>query len=1093
MRIPVIGTLLLLVLAVQAAPIVLREQLNQRYGTELVTYSLPADAGNLKAGTVWLTGPRGPLEGQISDVELAPNSQTVKSAKLSFIVDTLDPLATQTYTLVPVAQNMPVSDLRIARGNGQVEITTSKLGVRLLLGEKTYADPEAAAKVPGPLRGLRAANGAWAGGSALTGAVAVKSWTATLVDAGPVFAKVAYLYTFADGNTLQLTARVAAGDSAVRWTMAVKNDAPDQGIDFRLPPVPGMKQAFLPKGYGQWARVDRTLPVAAGAKPLFALSPNSSLVNIFPENPPNIVLAGEGGSEWQLRSREPGAWVDPAAPCTYGGQTQWELDMIPKSWANWQRKCMPVFYAADGTVTLRASLAKGGRVWLMSAGAPAVGDTLDWVKDLVLDWPADAKKPSPNVFLNKAELDAWRAGKGNEERAISVLREYGAKMGNFDVMRYGMLPAAQYDAVIDSPKLTPQDRALFRAQLAYLAYVMADPMCWSAERGYHSGNPNMSCSYILTLGVLACAMPDHPMAKTWADYASRWMEKWLADDVGLNGEWKPEGSHYGHVSVIPMMSYAIASQHAGFHDFLNDARLKQCILYFAKYSTPRDPQRKDARVSGAYGRGTSGDKIAEFGMAARMYAERDPAFSAVMQWMWAESGFPTNVGDSRLGGLEMSFLNRNLPAQAPVWGSELFPALGAVLRAGFCTPNESYVDVLSHVDSLRNLDMWTPGIGGISQWFGRGKPLSTCFTTDTGYSVRHELLRDGVRLGHNWGQPGDAKGPFGYYTALQAPSLVTQPTTDYVRTTVVNTTVDDRDWFPALAPPAFPRETLPTSAKLEWTRQVLFVKDTDPMGPAYLVLRDTTRGGQPTVWQFWTLSEKIGTPAEAADAAFLVDKPGMALRPARELPMSDRYTAVGQQGANVEYFIASPADTPRYTLRYGGKDNGQTPEWQDLLHLQLPGDGAYYVVLYPRPTAEAAPAFATLAGGKIIKVTSPMGTDYNLLATDATEATAEGVTLKGTVASVQQHGASLRLVLGAAGEARTAKLGLIAPGAATLAMADKSLTLTLPAGYPGGQVTLATSERWSLSGPKQGVTGSGKNGQLVLTIPAGVTSVTLVK
>lgn len=53
---------------------------------------------------------------------------------------------------------------------------------------------------------------------------------------------------------------------------------------------------------------------------------------------------------------------------------------------------------------------------------------------------------------------------------------------------------------------------------------------------------------------------------------------------------------------------------------------------------------------------------------------------------------------------------------------------------------------------------------------------------------------------------------------------------------------------------------------------------------------------------------------------------------------------------DVDYFIASPTDTPRHTLRYGGTWAGsKVPDYQDLLHLQLPGDGSYFIVVFPRP------------------------------------------------------------------------------------------------------------------------------------------------
>ena len=53
------------------------------------------------------------------------------------------------------------------------------------------------------------------------------------------------------------------------------------------------------------------------------------------------------------------------------------------------------------------------------------------------------------------------------------------------------------------------------------------------------------------------------MAAAWADRATRWEDKWLADEVGPNGEWLPEGSHYGMVSLEPMVAYAVAAQRAG--------------------------------------------------------------------------------------------------------------------------------------------------------------------------------------------------------------------------------------------------------------------------------------------------------------------------------------------------------------------------------------------------------------------------------------------------------------------------------------------------------------------------------------------------
>jgi hypothetical protein len=933
-------------------------------------------------------------------------------------------------------------------------------------------------------------------------------------------------YCFADGNTAGFTATVVAGDAAVRWDMLVRDDRPELGVEFRLPPVPGVMQAVTLQGYGQWSRGDRTAALKPGDKPFTWISPNTSIANIFPDCSWAVKLGTEGGTELRVTSRDPAAWADPVAPMTCGGFKTWNLEMIPLAWENWKRKRLPATYAADGTVTLKATLAKGARSWSVSSGAPLVGDRLDRIKDMILDWPADPRQPHPRLFVDQAELnDTWeraaadadllkaisrnedaarilrllmepadQRAKAEVDAALKPVRVFLALMGNFDVMRSAIRTAAMYDAAIDSGLLSPEERALFRAQMAYLAYQMADPQTWDMERGYHSGNPNMSVSYTLSLGVIAAALRDHPMARIWAQRATQWEEKWLAEEVGPNGEWLPEGSHYGVVSLEPLVTYAVAAQRAGFHDFTNDPRLKKLLLYHAKTQTPRDPQRGNLRATGAWGRGTSGDKHAVFGVAARMTAKSDPALSRIMQWTWSELGYPTFMGDGRLGGFEPYYQDRRLPAQAPAWSTEFFPNLGVFFRSAHNTSHESYLIFLSHTDSLRNLDVWTPGIGGFSQWFGRHKPLSTCFNTDTGYAVRHELLRDGVRLARNWGEPNDPKAPFGYCTKTEPQAVALQPRADYVRSRFSCAKADDRDWFPALVPPAFPRVTPAKEAKLDWTRQVLFVKDADPAGPAYIVVRDTTRGGQPTAWQFWTLSEKIGAPEQARDlTAFLADKPGPKLLPARELPAGPRYTAIGQFDMDVEFFIASPADTPRHTLRYGGPDNSRVPEYQDLLHLQQPGDGAYYLAVFPRPRQEQSPAFAALAEGKMIKVTGALGADYALLATDTTTATAEEVRVAGTSAAVQVRPAGTTLVLGAAGQVQWKAFGLQAQHAATLQVAPHALTLSLPAECPGGTLTVIAPAGWALEDPAAGVKVAPGADNYALTLPAGVATVTLVK
>jgi hypothetical protein len=271
------------------------------------------------------------------------------------------------------------------------------------------------------------------------------------------------------------------------------------------------------------------------------------------------------------------------------------------------------------------------------------------------------------------------------------------------------------------------------------------------------------------------------------------------------------------------------------------------------------------------------------------------------------------------------------------------------------------------------------------------------------------------------------------------------------------------------------------------------VKDADPAGPAWIALRDTTKGGEPTAWQFWTLSEKVGTPEQAKDAAaFLADKPGPKLMPARELPAGNRYTALGQCDMDVEYFIANPTNTPRNTLRYGGFDNSRIPQWQDLLMLQQPGDGYYYLAIFPRPRGEAAPVFTNLAEGKVIKVAGAFGADYAFLSTEETTAEAEGVKFRGTAGSVQQRAAATTLSLGASGEVHWTKFGLASPVGAALSVASDRMTLSFPSANAGGVVTLMAPAGWKVKEKSSGVKTDDKDGKWEIKVPAGAAHVDFV-
>lgn len=695
---------------------------------------------------------------------------------------------------------------------------------------------------------------------------------------------------------------------------------------------------------------------------------------------------------------------------------------------------------------------------------PRVGLRLNEIQDYVLEWPADPEAPHPRLFTSAPEIEdlrrrvepdpamlrraeqvarqistvpdpndanllaAWLAT-GDDEWAekgqlAERLRRHLNLLGRFDTMRGAVVMAALYDAVIDSDLVDANERPYLRGRMAYLAYRLADPANWSIERGYCSGNPNMSVSHLMGLGFAAALLRDHPMAETWAQSTLHRFRLWMEESVGPNGEWG-ESQHYVHVSVNAMVAFATAAQRAGFADFFADPKFRQLLLYIAKmvYTAP-DPQRDGIRVTAPMGRRPSGVPNNLMGMAARATAQTDPTLSRILQFVWAGQGHYRHTADQKYGGFGHVLADPDLPMENPQWGSERFPWWGAVMRQGYGTEHEHYLNVIlpgGPVFAFRS------ALGSVVKFFSRGIPVGGAFSGMYGVVpndfARQELMQNRVTLARDWTDDADWYNPFGMEHDLLDSTFTALAGMDYLRADMRMTAKHelwphsrDKQLPPEL--PAWPPVERRGEPPLDWTRQLTFVKGEDAAAPSYLVFRDTVRGDQPTMWQFWTLSQKIGTPEEAANrGVFLSDAPGAAVAPWRALS-GDRFTAVGQFDLDMEYFIGAPRNTPRHTLRYGytsGSPNPGLEEYQDLLDVRLEGDGHYFVALYPRRFSEPVPSFETLGDGHVMKIMTGDDTDWVFLATDPVQAEADGMRFEGTSATVRRRAAETTLSLGAPG------------------------------------------------------------------------------
>ncbi len=1123
--------------------IALKEHVNRQWTNELLSYPFEAPEGACHVESVSLRGPAGPQPVQLSAVEYWPATRTVKSATLWLVAD-LAPLAKNEYTVRYQATPSKVpeirGDLSVEATAGQVEMSTSRFGARLRLGGETFDPSRAASNVPCPVAAMRLADGTWFGGSRLFGSTKLTGWSAELVASGPVFGQVEYTYQYEDGNTLKLTARLYAGAAGLYWEAHAAEDRPEDGVDIVLsrgtPPLTpviqreayGDRPQVQEVRYGTWVEI----PLAEYAEELVTnLSPWADWWNTWTQTSVRLRIGG-GERELQLASHDPGAWVEPAESGTM------------RDWGAWQHKLIPVKRGADGEVFMHVNNAAGVRKWSIEDREPAYAEArrmslaqvkaewppLDEVKDWILDWPSDGRE-HPHLFVSPEDVRAaWRRLESNEDilrqadylsreeirpvpsykdaqaievylrtkgdpeaskkvRLVDRMRQHMGALGDFDKMRSTQTVAALYDLMMGTDLITDADKDLYRSQMAFLGYILARPSTWNIERGYRSYNPNMSLSYLLARGIVGCAIPNHPMAKQWVAPGLSRTEIWL-NEVGPEGEWY-ESAHYSQVSAFAMTSFAVAVKRAGFENlFLND-NLKRWPMWLAQIYTPRDPMegRKNRRASPPIGRATAGVPWGLFGLMAKATVDTDPLYSKQMQWAWTGSDRTTNTAN-HLGGFESVYMDPSLPMAVPDWTSRLFPQVGPLFRNGVGDERENYLIVHANTGAgLRPSEY-----GCLALWFARGVPVAGSFPG--GYKERHQLMMSRVIPPLTWseGEPWD-ESRFGCNTDVSMGTFSALPRQDYFSAKYTlkgwnggryGIPEDPVSWPPVDGPAGFP---------IEWCRRMLYVQDDKPDAPNYLVLRDSVSGGKPTLWQMWTASERIGTPEEVRDVeAFLADKPGKRAVPARALA-GDRFTAVGRFNVDTDYYIASPRDTERWTMRMGQRyvDYSVTGhDYRDLLQLRLHGNGDYFVVMFPRLRTEAAPQFATLGDGAAIKITGDFGTDYCFLPGEEAEVTIGEVYFRGEAGSVQKRANVNILATAAAGEVRFGQWGISAPQAASVRVETDRLVVHLPyAQKDGGEITLRTVGQWKPAAGQEGVTLTPIEGGCRVVLAPGVVQVVL--
>lgn len=1039
-------------------------------------------------------------------------------------------------------------DVRVREANGVVEMTTPKCGFRFPVGHAAFDPPARSADVPGPVKAYRLADGIWAGGSSLYGEKRIVRYDAEVTSRGPIVGAMRFRYAYDDGTVLSLRAQLTWGAAQATWFMEVTPVdlaaavrqvtesasqvdplAPGDGVaanGWRLmlgtddnALGPRVTPEFGENRWGKHEWVDgkwRDEPVHV--KP--AEEPPGLLVNLVPwrdwwdsSTLTSITfLSSSGEPLLAMTAEDAGLWVEPAAPGTWA------------PWANrrMRDKWLPVVKGKDGSVFVQISLASGIRRWRCGVPEPAGGQNLQRVSEMVLAWP-DVADTHPRLYMDRASLASARRQRVSEERVRALLAAAGepqpephssdaaalgawlltgdrriadrvklvprleshlALNGDFDRMRGVYLLCGLYDGVLGSDLLTADARRVSRARLARLAYLLADADTWSMERGYCSGNLNMSIAHVLNQGMVGCTISDHPHAAEWVKTGLAMVERSLADTVGPDGEWPESLANYAHVSVSALLPLAIAARNAGYTDYVADPRMRKLMLFLAKHYTPPDPRPTSDGAVGVsvlppVGRGGARGRNGLPGIMARATASSDAAYASAQQWVWARAGFPRNIPESRLGGWEQVYLDESLPARAPAWSLDLFQQSGAILRHALGTRDEWWVYFMAST-----IDGYPSENGGLPVVFARGVPIIARFSG--GYAEREELFINRVLPARPRGDNAFRQAHFMHEGKPESLTASGLPEADYTeglltigrpRFTSHEGTAHDR-----MQPlPEWPEAPVTAEADMTWRRQVMLAKDsTSPDGTIYI--RDSVAGKQPSMWQMWMVSDGINAPSSGSRprAANARSNAGDAPR----LLEGDRFLATGLFGVDTDIFVAEPVATPRSTLRWG-RSYDYSPiagvrEDMDLLHLQRPDDGAYFVAFHPRRRNERPARFEALADGHVIRADHGSRIDYAFLADQPTDVTADGIRFNGKAILVRRDVAGPTIVMSARGgvqlshifdaETATDAAECIASGPASFVIRPTAIVITFPAGHRGTAVRVNMPGTWRLVGNDEGVT-----------------------
>jgi hypothetical protein len=455
----------------------LQDRLNHAWTNELVHYDLLCKSGEFWPGGVRLIDGAGQaVPVQLTDVSSHPDGSVAKAAV--WFIATVPPNGEVRYTLKGGAKgDKPAichTDLTLKKKGERAELTTSRAGVRVLLGAEEFKSPAKAEKIPAPLQALRLCSGAWTGRGWFETKHLCTRYKAGIVEDGPVFKRIDIRYDFAapagwgrqETPFYEMTVRVAAGQEIATITETYNLGDP------KVSQEPKFKNADDELVWDWWGGRPVGSPdnfcfsLCEPFKPTHArtiapgVSPEKRGKTPGPENEYELPFTADR-FEFAITPLV-GCNIDHACAYTVYRKEQPDSDVVSilatmaGRWRNpdilphepsfihqhTDTASMRVHTSAKPDLVLRAPLSLGHREWAIATlrnpgvvtaatDLTVIGQLsrkygalpLDKVKDWVLDWPQKAKYP--RLFITPGDITGLRA----RIKSIPVLEQGLRKVG----------------------------------------------------------------------------------------------------------------------------------------------------------------------------------------------------------------------------------------------------------------------------------------------------------------------------------------------------------------------------------------------------------------------------------------------------------------------------------------------------------------------------------------------------------------------------------------------------------------------------------------------------------------------------------------